>query len=114
MRLVAGFSPRWLGFDLGPVHVRFVVAKLAPGQGFLRVLRCYPVSVILPMHHTHFYLQAALTRKTKQPKPGNLPKSSAVSEIRDHWVEKDFNFSFFKELNYSPGMGLDGQKRSTN
>ena len=75
MRLVAGFSPRWLGFDLGPVHVRFVVAKLAPGQGFLRVLRCYPVSVILPMHHTHFYLQAALTRKTNSRSLGTFQKA---------------------------------------
>jgi hypothetical protein len=66
MRLVAGFSPRRPGFDLGPVHVMFVVAKLAMGQGFLRVLRCYPVSIIPPMLRTHFHLQAALTRKTDE------------------------------------------------
>jgi hypothetical protein len=48
-------------------------------------------------------------QKDKQPKPGNLPKSSVLLEIGDHWVEKDCNFSFFKELNYPSG---DGSRRS--
>ena len=34
-RLVAGLSPRRPGFDPGPVHVRFVVDKVALGQVFL-------------------------------------------------------------------------------
>jgi hypothetical protein len=37
-RLVAGLSPRRPGFDPGSVHVRFVVDKVALGQGFLRVV----------------------------------------------------------------------------
>jgi hypothetical protein len=38
-RLVAGLSPRRPGFDPGSVHVGFVVAKVALGQVFVRVLR---------------------------------------------------------------------------
>jgi len=83
MRLVAGFSRRRPGFDLGPVHVRFVVAKLALGQGFLRVLRCYPVSIIPPILRTHFHLQAALTRKTNRRSLGTFQKAvlSRISGI---------------------------------
>jgi hypothetical protein len=32
--LVAGLSPRRLGFDLVSAHVRFVAEKVALGQGF--------------------------------------------------------------------------------
>jgi hypothetical protein len=50
-RLVAGLSPRRPGFSPGSVHVGFVVDKVAPGQGFLRVLRFSPVSFIPPVLH---------------------------------------------------------------
>jgi hypothetical protein len=43
-RLVAGLSPRRLGFDPGSVHVRFVVDKVALGQVFLRVVG-FPLSI---------------------------------------------------------------------
>jgi hypothetical protein len=35
-------------FALGSVHVRFVVDRMALGQGFLRVIRHSPVSIIPP------------------------------------------------------------------
>jgi hypothetical protein len=38
-QLVAGFSSRSPGFAPGPVHMGFVVDKVALGQVFLRVLR---------------------------------------------------------------------------
>jgi hypothetical protein len=42
-RLVAGLSPRRPRFDPGPVHVGFVVDKVALGQVFPPVLRFSPV-----------------------------------------------------------------------
>ena len=37
-RLVTGIAPQISGFDLGAVHVGFVVNKVATGQVLLRVL----------------------------------------------------------------------------
>jgi hypothetical protein len=45
-RLVIGLSPRRLGIDAGPVHVRFMVDIVAPEEDFLRVLRFSAVSSI--------------------------------------------------------------------
>jgi len=75
MRLVAGFSPRRPGFDLGPVHVRFVDAKLALGQGYSEYFGRCPVSIIPPMLRTHFHLQAARTRKTNRRSLGTFQKA---------------------------------------
>jgi hypothetical protein len=54
--LVAGLSPRRLGFDPGPFRVRFVVDEVAIGQGFLRVLRFSLVNIIPPILHTHSFI----------------------------------------------------------
>jgi hypothetical protein len=51
LRLVACISPRRPGFNLGSVHLRFVVDKVALGQVFPRVLRFSPVNVIPPVLH---------------------------------------------------------------
>jgi hypothetical protein len=51
--LVAGLSPRRRGFLPGPVHVGFVVDKVALGHFFIRFLRFSPVSIIPPLLHTH-------------------------------------------------------------
>jgi hypothetical protein len=50
-RLVAGLPPRRTGFDPGPVHVGFVVIKVALGQVLPRVLRFSPVNFIPPVLH---------------------------------------------------------------
>jgi hypothetical protein len=50
-RLVAGLSPRRLGFDPGSVHVGFMVNKVALGQVFPPVLRFFPVNFIPPVLH---------------------------------------------------------------
>jgi hypothetical protein len=34
------------------------------GTGFLRILRCHPVSIFLPMLHTHIHLYTAVIRTT--------------------------------------------------
>jgi hypothetical protein len=50
-RLAAGLPPGRPGFDPGPVHVGFVVDKVALGQVFPRVLRFSPVNFIPPVLH---------------------------------------------------------------
>ena len=49
--LVAGLPPRRPGFDPGPVHVGFVVDKVALGQVLPRVLRFSFVNFIPPVLH---------------------------------------------------------------
>jgi hypothetical protein len=44
--LVAGLSPRSLGFAPGPIHVEFMVYKVALGQAFLRAVRFSLVNII--------------------------------------------------------------------
>lgn len=61
-RLVASFTQRKLGFDPGPVYVRYVMDKGARGQVFLRALQFSPVTVIPQMLHSHLHLHTALTR----------------------------------------------------
>jgi hypothetical protein len=50
-RLVTGLSLRRPGFDPGPVHVGFVVDKMAVGQVFPQVIRFSPVSFFPPLLH---------------------------------------------------------------
>jgi hypothetical protein len=47
--LVAGLLLWRCGFYSRPVHMRFVVNKVALGQVFLSVIKFSPVSIILPM-----------------------------------------------------------------
>jgi hypothetical protein len=56
-RLVAGLSPRRLGFDSGSVHVGFVVDKVALGQVSPDYFG-FPMSIL-------FY-QCSITRKNKK------------------------------------------------
>ena len=49
-RLVAGISPRRLGFEIRPVCLGFVVDTLALRQVFLRLLHFYPVRVVGTRH----------------------------------------------------------------
>jgi hypothetical protein len=44
------------GFASRSVHVGFVVDEVALGQVFLRGLRFYPVTIILPLLHIHSYV----------------------------------------------------------
>jgi branched-subunit amino acid transport protein len=52
------------GFDPRPVHVRFVVDKVALGQTFLRVLRFIHVSIIPQLLQTNLF-NNTLIRKTR-------------------------------------------------
>jgi hypothetical protein len=60
----SGLSPRSLGFDPGPVHVRYAVDRLALWQVFLPILRFSPVSIVPPMLHTRLHLNTTLIRRT--------------------------------------------------
>jgi hypothetical protein len=67
VRIKTLFCLNWRpGFDHGPVLMKFVVDKLALGEGYLRVLLYSSVSLTLPLIHTHPYLNipTVLTRKT--------------------------------------------------
>ena len=44
-RLVAGISPRRPGFDPGPVHVGFMLDKVALGQVFFPEYFGFPLSI---------------------------------------------------------------------
>ena len=56
---------------LVPVSVRRVVDILALFQVSFRVLRPFPIIIILPLLHTHLYLNIALTRRTSGLSLGN-------------------------------------------
>jgi len=49
MQLVVGVPTRRPGFNSRPVLVGLILGEVAMGQGFLRVLRFFAVSVIPPM-----------------------------------------------------------------
>ena len=45
-------------------HVIFVVDRVALGQVFVRLLRYSCISIVPPMSHTYFHLQAPHRRRT--------------------------------------------------
>ena len=53
---VARLSQRRFGLNPRPVHVGFVVDKLALGQGYVRVIRFSPVSSIPLVHDSHSFV----------------------------------------------------------
>jgi len=55
MWLVAGFSLQRPRFSPRPVHVGFVMDRVALGHVFLQVLQFSLFSIILQMYHTHIY-----------------------------------------------------------
>ena len=44
------------GFDPRPLHVRFIVDRVALEQGFLQVFWYYLLSIIVPVLHTHLHI----------------------------------------------------------
>ena len=62
-QLLADVSLRRPGFDPRPVHVNFVMGKVALGQVFvIVVLRFPPVSVIPPVSRTHRHVHVVLPK----------------------------------------------------
>lgn len=53
---LAGLSPWRPGFSSNPVHVGFVVDNMALGQGLFRILRGFPLNIILLVPRTHLFI----------------------------------------------------------
>jgi hypothetical protein len=70
-----------------------VVEKVTLRQVLLLVLRFFPFNIIPPMLHTHLQLQVVFTR-TKRRNQANTSKSNALSNIEEHWIEKNFHVIF--------------------
>jgi len=81
-RSLAGPSSQRHGFSARPVQARAEVNKVAPGQVLLPVLRHSPVSIVPLMTQTHSILTLLSTGQR------GLPKSTALSEIGKHWLQK--------------------------
>jgi hypothetical protein len=89
-RFVASLSPRRPGSGLRLVHLRYVVGKVALGQGFLPSVSFSPVSIIQPLLHTHLCLHVARTKYIKEL----LPTSSVLSGKRGTLSKKYFHFLY--------------------
>ena len=57
---IAFLSPRRPGFYSRPIHVSFVIARVALGHSFLRILQFLPVSIISLILHIHSQLNSSL------------------------------------------------------
>lgn len=55
-------------------------------QVFLLILPASRVSIVKPMFHDHFHLNATLYQKDKRVTPGNLQKRKALSHIEEYWT----------------------------
>jgi len=90
---VAGLSPRRPGFDPRPIRLSFVVEKVSLRPVLLLVLRFFPFDIIPPVLHTHLQLHVAFNR-TKMRNQTNTAESNALSNIEEHWIEKNFHVIF--------------------
>lgn len=72
----------------GPLAEGFVVHIVAGSHVSLPVLQFAPFSIISPTLHAHLHINVTLIKRTSGRRPGNFPKSNALSEIRQHWIEK--------------------------
>ena len=65
-RLVTILSPRKTWFDPRPVHVEFVVDKVALAPVYLRLLPLHTLRIVPSVLHTHLHHDSGLTGRTKQ------------------------------------------------
>jgi hypothetical protein len=66
LTIVASLSPRRPGFDSRPIHVRFVIDRVALGQVFLRILQFLSVSIISLVLHIHSQLNSSLLSESRR------------------------------------------------
>ena len=79
-----------------PVHMRFVVSKVALGQVFLSMIKFSPINIILPMLHTHIRLQAVGIQRTSRQGLGTLKWIRALPEIEG--IGKNSTVIFLHQL----------------
>jgi hypothetical protein len=93
-RLVTDLLSGRPGFNPRSGLVRSVVDKVTLGQVFLRVLRFFPVSIILQMFCNHLHLRVGFTRRTNGQNLGTSrkKKKDAISEIEKYKIEKYLHF----------------------
>ena len=60
LTIIASLSSRRPGFDSRPIHVRFVIDRVALGQVFLRTLQFLSVSIISLILHINSQLNSSL------------------------------------------------------
>ena len=101
--LGAGLSPRRPGLDPGPVHVVFVIDKVALKQGFLSVLRLFhqyhfnnaPASYYVSLNKTFLSLSVCLSSQDdKQP--------SRVMQLDVLWLFESHVSHSPRTLNWTP------------
>ena len=80
--LVHGLSPEKLGFDPSLLHLIVVLNTVTLGQGFFPILLFYTVNIIPPVLHTHFHLQAVITRRTNGWSLGTFHKAVLFGKLR--------------------------------
>ena len=83
-------KPRRPWFDPGPVHVKFMTAKVAPGQVFLQVLPFSSVSIIETTFHT-LHLNNNRTNSTNGRNLGTLKKSGGIPSVGQQETETYFH-----------------------
>lgn len=88
---VTGLSTRRDGFDPRSVGVRFAVDKVAISHVSLPVLIFVPVSVIPPMLHSHFHINATFIRRTSGRSLGSFKQKISHSDIEGDWTESTFH-----------------------
>jgi hypothetical protein len=86
-------------FDHSPVHVTFVVDKVALGQLFLQVLWFYSVGIIPSVPQTQLHVHISLTTRTNELSLGTFMKSMPFLKQR-----------IWKYFHSTPGV-KDGQCR---
>jgi hypothetical protein len=88
--LVGGFSRKRPEFDFRPVHAGFVMDKVAKGQKFLRVLRCFQFTlfhgryVLINLLPSRYNLSNWQCCRSQWPR--GLRRMSAASRLLRLWV----------------------------
>jgi len=87
--LIPGISPHWPRIDIRPVHVRFMMDKVALAQIFIWVLRLSPSS--LPPYCTLIFIYMSFLQRGQTSKTWQLSERNVLSEFGKHWIEKYFH-----------------------
>ena len=69
-----------------------------------------PVSNISLMLCTHLHIYVAITRMTGRQGLANFKQSSAVWDVREHWIEMYFHIINLQQVNLTEVILLCGNK----